>query len=130
MLRRAGRAGKGLHPTSMHPSLPRGGPRVNPSFSPLTPEGLMQTSGETKGVDLALNRKTCSSGTLLGVLPPNRLLQGKTVCSHSGLQAGRGPVPAFSRVSDNASIGAGSLSSHRLVALTKRRGRYKKASSY
>lgn len=90
----------------------------------------MWTSGETKGVDLALNRKTCSCGSLLGVLPPNRLPQGQTVCSHTGLQAGRGRVPAFSRVNDNASIGAGSLFSHRLVALTKRRGRYKKASSH
>lgn len=36
----------------------------------------MQTSGETKGVDLALNRKTCPCGSLLGVLPPNRLPQG------------------------------------------------------
>lgn len=90
----------------------------------------MQTSGETKGVDLALNGKSCPCGSLLGVLPPNRLPQGRTVCSHTGLQAGRGPVPAFSRVNDNASIGAGSLFSHRLVALTKWRGRYKKASSH
>lgn len=68
MLGRAGRAGEGLHPTSVHRSLARGSPCISPFFSPLIPKGLIQTSGETIGVNLALNRKTCPEA-LLAVLP-------------------------------------------------------------
>lgn len=68
MLGRAGRAGEGPHPTSMHRSLARGSPCLTPSSSPLIPKGLIQTSGETTGVNLALNRETCPD-TLLAVLP-------------------------------------------------------------
>lgn len=64
MLGRAGRAGEGPHPTSAHHSLARGSPFISPSFSPLFPKGLIQTSGETIGVNLALNRKTCPDALL------------------------------------------------------------------
>lgn len=68
MLGRAGRAGEGSHPTSMHRSLARGSPCLTPCSSPLIPKGLIQTSGETMGVNLALNRETCPDA-LLAVLP-------------------------------------------------------------